>query len=158
MNDNGMLIARIKDAIAECEIHIKRISEALSKLKKYLPLTEDIYNNFTNDNIQALDQFIYRYTKLQDKIGSSILKNLVYLLEYSDNTRTFIDMLNILEKHNIIASANKWKDFRDLRNRLTHEYINNIDLQVKLLNDVYDAYLYMQKEFLSIKEYCEKVI
>lgn len=145
-----MLIARIKDAVAECEIHIKRISEALSKLEKYLPLTEDIYNNLTSDDIQALDQFIYRYTKLQDKIGSSILKNLVYLLEYSDNTRTFIDMLNILEKNNIIASANKWKDFRDLRNRLTHEYINHTDLQVKLLNDVYDAYLYIQKEFTHI--------
>ncbi len=150
-NYDNIIMLRIQKSIAECDIHIKRIGDALTKIEQYFPITEDVYDNFSIDDIQALDQFVYRYTKLQDKIGSSLLKNIVYLVEYTDNTSTVIDILNVLEKHSIIESAERWNTCRSLRNRLTHEYTSDVNLQINLLNEVYDSYKYILKDFKNIK-------
>ncbi len=153
MSHDDIIIPRIQKSISECDIHIKRIGEALAKIEQYFPITKDVYYKFSIDDIGALDQFVYRYTKLQDKIGSSLLKNVVCLVEYTDNTATFIDILNMLEKHSIIESTERWNMFRSLRNRLTHEYTSDVDLQINLLNDVYNSYWYILKDFENIKKF-----
>ncbi len=151
MSNDDIIILRIQKSISECDLHIKRIGEALAKIERYFPITEDVYEKFSIDDIGVLDQFVYRYTKLQDKIGSSVLKNAVCLIEYTDYTGTFIDILNTLEKHNIIESAERWITFRSIRNRLTHEYTSDVDLQINLLNDVHNSYWYILKDFENIK-------
>lgn len=155
-SDNNILMLRIQTSIDECDLHIKRIGDALAKISSYFPITEDVYESFSIDDIQALDQFLYRYTKLQDKIGSSLLKNVMYLIEYADGTTMFIDILNILEKYNVIENAERWNMFRGLRNRLTHEYTNDINLQIKTLNEVYDSYQYILRDFENIKNVIRK--
>ena len=40
---------------------------------------------------------------------------------------SLIDILDKLEKLEIIENSDKWLDYRGVRNKLTHEYPNNTD-------------------------------
>ena len=126
----------INNIIKECDIHIERIKSSLDDIKQIMPLTVEIYKKINKDEIKSIDQLIYRYTKLQDKIGSSLIKNICVFFEGDDDRRTFIDCLNILEKHYILENANDWEKFRNIRNRLTHEYETDINKQVQMINDL----------------------
>ncbi len=44
--------------------------------------------------------------------------------EYKDNM-SLLDVLDKLEKFEIINDSYKWMEYRNLRNKLTHEYPNN---------------------------------
>ncbi len=154
MDNKTKILATIKNAIKECDIHIVRISEALTVVEKYFPLTEDRYDDLENCCFTPyLDQFVYRYAKLQDKIGGSIIKNIVYFIEYSEDDKTFIDKLNVLEREGLIESTTVWEDFRDLRNRLSHEYAFDIEQQINTLNEVYKAYFVIKVDFSKMKAF-----
>lgn len=64
----------LRTTIKHCQTHKKRMLYAANKMSKYLPLNEDSYNKLTEDQIQTIDQFIYRFTKLQDTIGKTLFK------------------------------------------------------------------------------------
>ena len=56
-----------------------------------------------------------------DKLFKELLKRVG---EYKDSM-SLIDVLDKLEKLEIMNDADKWIDFRVLRNKLTHEYPDN---------------------------------
>lgn len=78
--------------------------------------------NLTDDEIRSVDQFIFRYSCLQDALGQKVFK---YLLEATGEpvpaVATFIDRLHVLERMNIL-DATEWERTRIIRNRLVHEY------------------------------------
>lgn len=49
-----------------------------------------------------------------------------------------IDKINMLEKKEIIQSAQLWKDIRKIRNKLTHEYPNAPILAAGSLNQAFE--------------------
>ena len=66
---------------------------------------------------------------------------------------TFIDVANFLEKRDLLPSSYRWKDARELRNYLTHEYPNEPDIVAKNLNDCpeYIKELLDYWQFLRVK-------
>ncbi|MGE3772677.1 MAG: hypothetical protein AB7I32_07105, partial [Gammaproteobacteria bacterium] len=62
------------------------------------PLDARRLEAFSDDEIRIVDQFIYRYTSLQDTLGQKEFK---YLLDATQEpvppTATFIDRLHVLE-------------------------------------------------------------
>ncbi len=148
---NTVLYTRIADSVAECNIHLQRIDESIADLQMCLPMTEDIYQRLGKEQIRILDQLIYRYTKFQDKIGSSLIKNISVYLEGDSHKRTFIDMLNILEKHEIIESIQEWDKLRELRNMLTHEYDQDTSRQIEIINEVCRSLSFLKDTFAAIK-------
>ncbi len=148
----------IQRSINECDIHSKFIAEALDILSKYFPLTIKSYTQILKDNNMAyLDQFIYRYTKLEDQLGGSLISDVVYLFEYTENGKTFEQKLAILEKEGLVESVQSWQYFRSLRNRLSHEYTLDIDRQIQTLNEVCSAYFHLIGDFKKMKEFFEKL-
>lgn len=76
-------------------------------------------------------------SKLQDFIGSKLINvTLDKLGEFSPNL-TMIDKKNKLEKFHLIKNADFWKETRELRNHLSHEYPDNPDLIILYLNETY---------------------
>ncbi len=138
MKNDNILFVRIGQVCEECARHISRINRALGYIEHCFPLTEAIYESLSEEDIDWFDQLIYRYTKLQDKIGESLIKNISIMLEGESQSykRTFIDHLNILEAHSIIENASVWERLRSLRNELTHEYASEPNKQVAMLNEL----------------------
>ncbi len=169
MKDRDLIIKEVGIAIDECSLHKKRADFALFHIRHLFPITVAKYEELiakedaimldfyagkpkTEDSsIEYFDQFLYRYAKLQDKIGSSIIKNLANLLEYNSQTMTFIDYLNIAEKHSVIESVVGWEELRGIRNSISHEYNDNTEFQVETLNKIYKSYESLVSMFESIQ-------
>lgn len=66
-----------------CDKHIVRIEGALKGLKERLPLDEKTYLNLDSEAVMCLDQFIFRFSKLQDTIGAKIFQMEVTMADSS---------------------------------------------------------------------------
>lgn len=105
-----------------CDKHILRINEALEELSDVLPLSTDSYASLNSEQIRCLDQYIFRFSKLQDAMGAKIFR---YFLEYLDEDISALpmrDILNRLERYQILPNANEWIYMRELRNEIAHDY------------------------------------
>ena len=138
---------QIKD---ELDIHFKRIDMILPEIKSYLPFCNDDLEDV--EKIKTIDSFIYRFTKIQDKMGDKLFPSILRNLEEYKNSMALVDVLNRLEKLELLANSDKWIDYRKLRNSLTHEYPNNsdevleaINLSIKAYEDMKNIYATMLK-------------
>ncbi len=69
MNDNIPLM-RLHDAWRECERHVYHMFHAMSSISTFWPLDGEAYIALSDERVQDVDQFILRFTKLQDAMGS----------------------------------------------------------------------------------------
>ena len=136
--------------INECEKHLQRLQYAKNELKELFPLTQKSYENLTQENIQAIDQFIYRFSKLQDTVGEKLIKLVFALYEENIEKFTFIDILNRLEKANILSTKN-WKELRNIRNELSHNYDDNPLESSVILNKVFEKEDSLEEIYKNLK-------
>ena len=113
----------INEIIEKVNLHRKRLKSALLEIKTWSELNCDVFENF--EKIKTIDTFIYRFIKLQDLMGEKLFKVFLDEIgEYKDNM-SLLDILDKLEKFEILDDAHEWMEYRQLRNKLTHEYPNN---------------------------------
>ncbi len=144
---------KVSKAINECELHQKRIEHALNKLKKFMPLSTEQYTLLNDEHIEALDQFLFRFAKLQDVMGQRLFTGILELLEEPVKEISFLDRLNRLEQLTIIDSKEQWLNLRNIRNKLAHEYEDDPKGMCQALNHIYDSYPLLINTFLRVKEY-----
>ncbi len=139
---------RLQREFGICDLHILRIREALDSLGVDLPLTCEIYGALSSEQIRCIDQFIFRFSKLQDAMGAKIFRYILELLDEDVNTLPMRDILNLLERYDIISAAEEWTYIRELRNDIAHDYplaindvllvLNELILKVDVLVKIYD--------------------
>lgn len=128
---------RLQREFEVCDKHILRINEALEELSSTLPLTTESYAQLSSEQIRCIDQFIFRFSKLQDAMGAKIFR---YILEYLDEDVTSLpmrDILNRLEKYKFLPDANEWIYIRELRNEIAHDYPLMENDVVHILNELF---------------------
>ncbi len=101
-----------------------------------MPLTVDGYLEIDKIQSSFIDQLNFRFSKLQDTIGESILKGALVLSKEDVKKMTFIDILNRLEGLEII-DKNIWLNLREVRNEIAHEYSFNQNEVVDNINLIY---------------------
>ena len=96
-------------------------------------------------------KFIVRYIEYNrskqfqwDELGNNTFRFLLEFLQEDIEGKPFRDILNILERLQIIDSSDIWLSLRELRNDLTHEYPMMIDETINKLN-----HLFMQLPLLE---------
>ena len=127
---------RLEREFTICDKHILRINEALKDLSSTLPLTAENYIQLGRDQIRCIDQFIFRFSKLQDAMGAKIFR---FILEYLDEDVTSLpmrDILNRLERFQILPDANEWLYIRELRNEIAHDYPMMENDVIRILNEL----------------------
>ena len=133
MNQEVELL-RLQDSWRECERHIHHLFYSMKSLQILFPLSGEIYQSLNDEQIQDIDQFIFRFTKLQDAIGIRLFPAVLGYLKEPFENRPMIDKLNRLEKLGYIERAEEWHHLRSLRNQLAHEYGENEDKNAEVLN------------------------
>jgi hypothetical protein len=121
-----------------CALHLMRMDFAKSKVEPFLPLNRDNYYDLDDITIGFLDQFIFRFSKLQDIMGSRLFPSILELLAEPVSEKAFIDILNRLEKLKIIESALQWIELRKIRNDIAHEYPASITERIEGINILFD--------------------
>lgn len=149
---------RCISAKAECEKHILRIQTALKRLSNLFPLTEESLKSLCDEDMAVLDQFLYRFTKLQDCLGLRLIPALYLLLESETAVRPFIDILNRLEKLGVLTSAEDWQYFRSLRNNLAHEYPERTADIIYAINSLYESWQRFSVLYGRLIDTAEKTI
>jgi len=68
-------------------------------------------------------------------MGAKLFKSLL-LYEGENVNKPFLDILNQLETIDII-NVDEWFEIRDLRNEIAHDYEDNDDTAINILNTIY---------------------
>ncbi len=132
------------------DLHLKRANATCEDIKN-IDLNKDVFDD--KENVKTIDAFIYRFVKLQDYMGEKLFKELLRsLLEYKDNM-SMLDVLDKLEKLEIIKSSDRWLDYREIRNKLTHEYPDNQDEIIDGIKISLEYFREIVKLVIGIKSY-----
>ena len=153
-----MITKKLEKIFYECDRHLLRINKAYSKLSNIMPLNSSRYVKLTDSEIETLDQFLFRFSKLQDTMGQKLFKNMLLFLGEDISNRPFIDILNIMEKLKLIDSVNDWRELREDRNELAHNYEDEPEEMSETINRLYNKKVVLEKIYIQIKnEYKQRV-
>jgi len=109
-------------ALSERGRHFTYLSKAMSDISDIEPMDARKIDNLSDQEVRVVDQFIFRFTYLQDALGQKVFKYLLEALrEPLGESVTFIDKVRVLEKLQVL-DADEWENTRVIRNRLVHEY------------------------------------
>lgn len=136
-----------------CQRHADRMAWAMTTLVNLRPLSPEKLASVTAIDLAVLDQFVIRFTKLQDAMGARLLPSLLELTQEPGSLNTFIDKLNRLEKIGAIESAERWQKFREMRNQFAHDYPDDPAIQASLLNKGFDLAEALLSELETIKTF-----
>lgn len=138
MNDDIPSL-RLQDAWRECERHIYHLFHAMSFIRTFWPLTGNTYASLSDEQVQGMDQFILRFTKLQDAMGSRLFPAILQYLKEPYEDRPMLDKLNRLEKIGFIKSVEQWQTIRNIRNTLAHDYPDDPDKNAAQFNLAFES-------------------
>ncbi len=155
----GMIINKeyLKTAkyIKECETHIVRIKKANDDIKDILPLSSQAYLDLDDEEIKTIDQYIFRFSKLQDTIGNKLFKIVVAKLVQDIDDMSFKDILNKLEQTKILDSTQQWERLREIRNSISHNYDDEPDEMAQDINNIFAQKSIVINIFNNIKSALE---
>jgi hypothetical protein len=131
-------VAELKwnSAVMECRAHERRLVTAKEHISDLLPLNADRVELLSDEQHAWLDQYLYRFAKLQDAMGQRLFLAGLSMLgeEYGD--QPFIDALNRLEALSLIPGRDWWQQQREYRNQIAHEYPDRRDEQCVAMNAI----------------------
>lgn len=143
---------RLQDAWRECERNIYHLCGALTSLAPIMPMTGERFEHLSDSQVQSLDQFILRFTKLQDAMGSRLFPAILQYLQEQYEDRPMLDKLNRLEKLGFIQSAETWQNIRSARNKFSHDYPDDAEKNAALINVACEAAAQMHGILFEIEK------
>lgn len=153
MNSEEIILRKL---LAECRKHSKRLHFADSKIANLLPLNTASVENLTEDQIALIDHYIFRFSKLQDTMGSKLFKAVLNYLGETTEDKSFIDIFNRLEQLKIVTDIEKWSELRAIRNIVSHEYDDDYEAMAESLNKLFESRKSIISWFTAVEEYLSK--
>ena len=126
-------------AVAQCETHARRMLWAKRALQSELPLNAGRLRGLDDAQVAIADQFVGRFAKLQDAMGTKLLPMMLELTKEQGDLEAYLDKLNRLEKIGALPSVDEWLELREMRNAFAHDYPEDSELQAAVLNRAFDA-------------------
>lgn len=139
MTDPGTPALRLRDAWRQAERHVYHMGGALAELRALRPIDTPCFAGLSDAQVRVVDQFVLRFSKLQDVLGTRIFPDVLAFLEEPYERRPMLDKLNQLEKLGLIPSVARWQQLREIRNRFTHDYPDDPERNATNLNLALDA-------------------
>ena len=99
---------RLLDAWQQCQRHAHHMAHAKSAIAPTLPLTATALSQLNDEAVQDWDQFVLRFTKLQDTLGARLFPALLEHLQEPFQDRPMIDKLHRLEKKGYLPKLDDW--------------------------------------------------
>ena len=127
---------KLTSKLDELDKHLAQLKKNLNYLEVFytFPLKEKyIKIILESSDIDKLDSIAYRIIKFQDSLGRAI-KLFFSIAEENTDVLTMIDLINLAEKLGFDIDVKLWRELRELRNNLTHEYTENFEKIAYALN------------------------
>ncbi|NMG56892.1 HepT-like ribonuclease domain-containing protein, partial [Aromatoleum aromaticum] len=94
----------------------------------------------TPDERETVSAFTTRFAAYQEQIGKTMRS---IAIEEESATTPFGAILALMEKLGILDSGEKWKELRELRNLVSHEYEDDPDELFQALNKLVENAPYL---------------
>jgi len=114
------------------------------------------WGNQLNTNVTAaeqLDAFAARYSRMQYTLGDKLVPSLLRML--AENTGSNLDNLNRIEKLGLLVSVTDWLEARNLRNKMVHEYIDDISELIMAVNRAHQLVTMLVDTYNNILTYAQ---
>ena len=147
---------RLELHLEESSIHINRLIDVLNFLEKLYPLTNEKLETISLENKDKLDVLAFRFSKLQDLLGTKIFREYLMVLQYPVEDKNFLELLKELDKERII-DIDKWSEFRGIRNSISHDYPFEEDEKIDAINYLIKNVQYLINITKKIKESFETI-
>jgi len=106
--------------------HADVLQDALQELRQ-TPVQAPALAHLSKGSRRLLDQFAYRYTRLQDDMGNKLLPACLRALGEDVSSMAAIDRFNRLEQLGWLDSAEDWVQLRRIRNEFAHDYPDSVE-------------------------------
>ncbi len=156
MRNTNDHISQLLQTVEICDIHLKRLNYAAKKLDELFPLDKQSYQALKDADITVIDQMVYRFTKLQDTMGRKLFSETLLALGEDYSEQPFLDVLNRLEKLELIPDRQEWFKMREIRNQIAHEYPSETKMVVDALNSLYASIETISKYYTNLKDYLQR--
>ena len=124
---------RLELYLKEAFVHIQRLEDVLEPLNKIYPLDSDKYEILEDDYKDKLDVLAFRFSKLQDLLGSKIFRAYLESAGFVVEEKSFNELLKELEKEKIL-DIDLWSEFRGIRNAIAHDYPYDYTQKIEAIN------------------------
>lgn len=111
----------LQHALSVCLGHAEALLEALQDMQ-VRALSPDDYVSLNKEDRRLLDQFAYRYTRLQDDMGARLMPAVLKVLAEDIVPMSAIDRFARLEQLGWLPSSDEWLLLRQVRNQFAHDY------------------------------------
>jgi len=128
-----MAIDRLQFYLKEAKRHVERLNDVLERLKPLYPFDIEKFNNLTSSQKDMLDTLVFRFSKLQDLLGSKIFREFLNHTGFITEGKTFLELLREIEKEGI-TDIDTWSQFRKVRNLLAHDYPDETLEKIEAIN------------------------
>lgn len=147
---------RLKFYLDEANIHINRLTDVLNSLEKLYPLEHNKFIKLTVEEKDKLDVLAFRFSKLQDLLGTKIFRTYLIALQYPVEGKSFLELLKELEKEKIV-NIDLWSEFRGVKNSLSHDYPFEDDEKLDAINYLIKHVKYLIDITNNIREKFETI-
>lgn len=149
-------IDKLKKILNMLDTNFKRLDYAYSRIEYLLPFSITMIEKLEPEQISFVDQYIFRYSKIQDIMGEKFFRIILEAVEENTASFAFIDILNKLEKLEVLHDKSEWLYLRKLRNEVSHEYPLDDDEAVVALNSLFSSKGKLLDFYQSCVEYLKK--
>ena len=150
-----VFIDKMQETIQICDLHHERMFFAYDKISSWFPLTIDVYDQLTEEQVSFSDQLIYRFSQLQDTMGLKFFNLLMAGLGENTDNMPFIDVLCRMEQLDLIDDHNEWLMLRETRNIVTYEYPFNKNDVIDGLNELFSQSMVLSNIWISLRNYAQ---
>lgn len=131
-------ILALAQALSLCHGHLDALQDALSDMQGLHLMTTDTEHLSLSDR-RLLDQFAYRYTRLQDDMSGRLMPAVLRALGEEVASMPALDRFARLEQLGWLASAEGWNILRKIRNQFTHDYPDSANERLERLQAAIEA-------------------
>ena len=147
---------KLKLYLEQSHIHINRLLDVLDSLQAIYPLDNDKIENISMENKDKLDVLAFRFSKLQDLLGTKIFREYLIVLQYPIEDKNFLELLTQLDREKII-DIDIWSEFRGIRNDISHDYPFEEDEKIEAINYLIKNVKYLINIIQNIEENLENI-
>ena len=120
------------------------------------PLTVEKLASLSDNDMEVLDAYIFRYGSLVSNIQDSIFKSIAEVEQEPVSTMSNRDKTNLMERLGALPSAERFSSLAVIRNKLMHDYPEEMQKHLERLNFITDEAPRLVEIFIGIKNYAEK--
>ncbi|HET9112666.1 MAG TPA: hypothetical protein VFN66_02205 [Burkholderiales bacterium] len=158
-NDENEIAAAILKSKLEVTASVAdRLVYSINKAQRLglVPLVMEKLKSISDDEMETMDAYLFRYGSLVSNIQDSIFKSIGDIEQESVKDMSNRDKTNLMERIGVLPSAVEFSSLAIIRNKLMHDYPEEMQKHLDRINTIANDAPRLVEIFLGIAKYAEK--